>query len=222
MNFSCVFSYYKNLGYDIIPLYKNTKIPMFKNWYQTNKNNITLENMNINDIEVNYGMILGDVVDIEGDSEEANNYIDYMLGGIPHPVFVSNKSKHHLFKSKFKKLSRIVVNGIEYRGHRHQSVIPPSKHEAGIDYKWISDICSFDCLPCLPTFIEDIISSNLPKSKKNKKAKKKGCKPGHVLAFCSKCRFENYLHEIKFLKELDFFRKEGKKWMCRKCFKLPS
>lgn len=216
MLFSQVHSYYKNLGYNIIPLYYNTKIPMFKNWYKLNSNQQIAD---ILDTEVNFGMILGDVVDIEGDSQSANDFIDNMFHNTPHPIFESNKSRHHLFRSRFKKLSRIVVGGVEYRGHKHQSVIPPSKHEAGVKYKWISDICSFDCLPLLPNFIEDIIISNLPKNKNHKNKKRAGCKPGHVQAYCDKCKSQKYLHEVKFLKEKEFFTLRGQKWMCRTCSK---
>jgi len=216
-----VFSYYRKLGYKVIPLYKNTKVPIFKNWYSV-YNPDFIENFISKCVdEINFGIILGDVIDIEGDCIESNEEIDNMLKGIPHPIFTSSKSKHHLFRSTVKNLTRVVVDGIEYRGNKHQSVIPPSKHEAGIKYEWKSDICELDNLPYLPKFLDDKIKSALPTKKKSFK-KRRLCKPNHVEAFCLRCRRKYFLHEIKFYKELEHLRKQNSGWTCKSCIKLPS
>ena len=135
-----IFSFYSQLGYKIIPLHYCAKTPIFKNWNK-NYNKEHIESFFIkNNQLINYGILLGDIVDIEGDCLDSNKSIDEFLKDIDHPCFLSKKSKHHLFRSNLKELTRIVTHGIEFRGYKHQSAIPPSRHADGFSYKWITKI----------------------------------------------------------------------------------
>ncbi len=212
-----IFDYHYNLGYKIIPIYKNTKVPIFKNWYKNYNLSVIKNFVESYHEEINYGILLGDVIDLEGDCEKSNNMLDEMLSDISHPIFVSNKSKHHLFKSKLPTLTRITNEGIEFRGYRHQSIIPPSKHISGVSYEWISPLVPFNNLPSLPDFIINKIKSLIPTKIKNSNKKKSKIKPGHLKTKCTKCNIDVFLHQIRFEKEIAVFKKMNRLWECKKC-----
>jgi hypothetical protein len=210
-----VFSVYKNLGYKIIPLYPNSKVPMFGQW-QKNYSYNKIEKIITNSTEdINFGIILGDVIDLEGDCVESNKILDSMLADVYHPVFSSNKSKHHLFKSSIKNLTKIEFDGIEARGHRHQSVIPPSAHIAGCNYEWIFNIVPYTELPELPEFLYRKIISLLPKIKN--KLNKTNLKSNHSKILCFNCNATQMINQKRFNKEMEVFKKNNMQWACMKC-----
>lgn len=211
-----VFYFYKNCGYKIIPLYHASKTPIFKNWNDDYDFEILEIFLQTNKNPLNFGILLGEIVDVEGDSEEANSKLDHLLKGIEHPVYQSSKSKHHLFKNHNPHLTRLVQDGMEFRAHRHQSVIPPSIHNDGQKYKWISDIYKYKDIPILPPAlcqkIADINNKNL-----RKKFRKTIVKPGHMQATCIKCDQKSFIHKKRHALELDVFKSMNQKWSCHKC-----
>ena len=85
-----------NHGLKIIPLRENSKIPLCSNWNKKWDHNCArikikkYPNSNI-------GLLLGEIIDVEGDSDEANKIIIDLINDYPHPIYRSYKSIHHLF-----------------------------------------------------------------------------------------------------------------------------
>lgn len=111
-------------GLQVIPLWANTKIPRMDGW-----TNMVWDRQQMRDLFCRYpssnlGLLLGNIIDVEGDSPQANEIVSQMIGDYPHPSYVSTKSVHHLFLSPDPKLRRFVFQDIEFRGFGHQSVLP--------------------------------------------------------------------------------------------------
>ena len=133
-----VFDLYVRHGLKVIPLLPLSKKPFFDGWqdaslYDPERCRRFLEGR----ADYNLGLLLGDIVDVEGVSQEANAFLETLIGDTPHPKYRSSKSVHHLFLTPDPKLTRFVTGKIEFRGHRHQSVLPPSRHEDGTEYQWL-------------------------------------------------------------------------------------
>jgi hypothetical protein len=193
-------------GLKIIPLRENSKVPLCKGWSQEwdwHKNREKLRQFP----EANLGVLLGDIVDVEGDSEEANRTIGELIGDYPHPCYFSTKSVHHLFATPDRHLSHFRYGEIEFRGHGHQSVIPPSQHQ-GIFYRWLSAFR----FP-IPSMPERLLA--FYQSKRNKK--KAFLKPDHVRIWCERCKKECFLHRKRLDLELEAFRLLCSGWNCHKC-----
>jgi hypothetical protein len=206
---------YKRLGYKIIPLYENSKIPMFNKW-QENYSYDKIENIiKTTSQKINFGIVLGDIIDLEGDCVSSNKLLDEILKNINHPTFISNKSRHHLFRSNIKNLTKVVFNGIEARGYRHQSVIPPSLHITGCRYEWETDVIPYSQIPELPSFLETKIISLIPSF--TKKINKNNLKPNHSKVLCCKCNEFAMLNNKRLEKEIHIFNMNNFKWMCIKC-----
>jgi hypothetical protein len=218
-----VIEQYYSLGYKIIPIYKNSKIPIFNNWQNNYNFEFIIKFLKSFAEPINFGLLLGEVIDIEGDCKESNEIIDSILSSVKHPVFISNKSKHHIFKSNIKNLTRVVKDGIEYRGYRHQSIIPPSMHQMGQKYEWIKPLVAFNDLPEIPFFVSSKIQSLL--LKKQNKIKKNNnnkniCKPNHSKALCQACNNTFFIDNNRLKKDIEYFKTKNKKWMCQECRKL--
>ncbi len=210
-----VFNTYKDLGYKIIPLYPNSKVPMFSGW-QSNYTYERTEKIICSTAEnINYGLILGDIIDLEGDCIESNQKLDDLLNGIDHPIFLSNKSKHHLFRSSIKNLTKVEFEGIEVRGHRHQSVIPPSTHIMGCNYEWHTSLLHANEIPHLPEFLYKKIISLLPKIQK--KVYKNNIKDKHQKILCQKCKNTSFMNSKRLSKEISILKQNGLQWMCMEC-----
>jgi hypothetical protein len=205
-----IFYEYKRLGYQIIPLMNNTKRPIFKAWnkkYSFAK----IENfLKQNPGNYNFGILLGEVIDIEGDNQAANDFLDDVLKKIPHPSYRSSKSTHHLFRRSGKFFTRNVCNGIEFRGYGHQSVVPPSKHEDGKDYIWLTKILPVNCLPTLPPELEYQI-------KKFRIKNKDYTKPHSKKILCYGCKEICYINKRRLQIELLALSQTNQKWMCNPC-----
>lgn len=212
-----IFEKYVSLGYQIIPLFKGTKVPILSNWYKNYNIDSMRSIINKMDDGINFGLLLGKVIDIEGDCEDSNAKLDKILSKYDHPIFTSNKSRHHLFRSNLKNLTRIEKNGIEFRGHRHQSVIPPSQHVSGIKYEWQIPLVNINDLPFLPDFIEERLVSIISKSKPKKKINKKMIKPNHVESFCSNCKSKFFIDNKRHKNECKAFAMFNLKWTCKSC-----
>ena len=79
MNNSKVFSYYFNLGYQVIPIHYQTKVPIFKSWNKNYDSAKLEEFVAKSTVPLNFGILLGEIVDIEGDCEKSNREIDELL-----------------------------------------------------------------------------------------------------------------------------------------------
>jgi len=202
-----------------IAVYKDSKIPVGQNW----NSQYSAEHWRelIKTGNYNIGILLGDVVDVEGDTDEANTAILEMIGNIPHPSYKSSKSIHHLFINPDKDLTRIAHNGIEFRAHKHQSVVPPSSHIDGADYKWIKS--SKFPIPQMPKRLLDYyleIKSNKIKSKIKSEIRnysKPKNKKGYVKTCCKNCENQFFIHKKRLILETQSFISHGLNWQCRKC-----
>jgi hypothetical protein len=199
---------YFNQGYKPILLHHNTKIPIHKKWNKKYDFNYFYNYSLAHPTDYNFGILLGDVIDVEGDTEKANEYLKNLCGEIKHPSYKSSKSIHHIFRNPGINLTRIVHNGIEFRAHKHQSVIPPSLHEDGSPYIWIScNNMSLAEIPLLPANLERILLNRLGLDEK--------IRYGNVKVYCAKCKKSFFLNEKHFNFELKIFKKNGFPWMCK-------
>ena len=193
-----------DLGLQVIPLWENSKRPMFKRWtiWDYEKSRETIRRYP----DANLGLLLGDVIDVEGDSESANTLLLDLIGDYPHPCYRSTKSLHHLFRSPDKKLRIFKHNDIEFRGYRHQSVLPPSHHQ-GVCYEWVQ--------PC------DIQIPEMPQRllRFYHQTRYKQCliKPGDMKVRCANCERYTFIHKRRFTVELAASKRLSQPWKCRKC-----
>ena len=196
-----------NHGLKIIPLRENSKIPLCSNWNKKWDHNCArikikkYPNSNI-------GLLLGEIIDVEGDSDEANKIIIDLINDYPHPIYRSYKSIHHLFLTPDSSLRHFRWNNIEFRGYGHQSVLPPSQAH-GVDYKWLKSF-KFP-VPSMP----DELLSFLNSKRKLKSSRK--LKTGHIRLRCFSCRKINFLHRKRYDLELCAFKLLGKNWQCHDC-----
>lgn len=194
-----------NLGLKVIPLRPNSKIPLCRRWTQEwdpKTSRVKLQQFP----DCNIGLLLGTVIDVEGDSEWANQTLTALIGDYPHPAYTSTRSTHHLFSNP-NDLKLLKFKDIEFRGFGHQSVLPPSQHQ-GVEYRWIQEINGN--IPPMPTplleFYSKIQKRNGPK-----------LKPRHVAITCSRCGEKCYLHQKRLYLEIEVFRELGRSWECHSC-----
>jgi hypothetical protein len=207
------FDQYSKVGYKPIPLYQNSKIPVEKNWnsdWSPQRWRPYFERGTYN-----MGFLLGEILDIEGDTEEGNFFIAKLIGNTPHPMFQSQKSVHHLFINPDPNLTRISHGGIEFRAYKHQSAVPPSIHSDGATYKWLKD--SIALPPPMPDTLLKFYHTFKSKYAPRTKRKKDGSKPGHCKTMCNCCSQFFYMHKKRLNLEVLAFRKIGKLWICRRC-----
>jgi len=193
-----------DLGLKTIPLRENSKAPMNKCWqkewnWKKNRDNFCRFP------DANIGLLLGDVIDVEGDSEYANKLLSNLIGDYPHPSYRSTRSIHHLFKTPDPDLRILKHKEIEFRGCGHQSVLPPSQH-FGVEYRWISELFPIPEMPERLLRFFNMLRGEKPK-----------IKPGCVRLWCSTCHEECHLHQKRFQLELEAFKLLGSSWECQKC-----
>lgn len=194
-------------GLRVIPLRPYSKIPVQKNWADWNYENCRyiLEK----NPESNIGLLLGEVMDVEGDSVEANERINDLVRDYPHPMYTSTKSVHHLFINPEPTLTILKHQQIEFRANRHQSVLPPSVLDTGVEYKWVDGKLTLP-IPPMPDRL-------LTFFRKLQKVRKTAIKPGHMKLPCFKCREKCFIHRKRYDLELIAFKKLGLRWMCHDC-----
>ena len=140
------------LGWHLCPMESGTKNPgsiLGKDWPSKCTNNP--EVIATWPTDCNVGVLLGSksgLIDLEFDNETGQLLIESWLedcGNPPTPSYSSAKSVHRLFRweEKFsfekKAFGRL---GVEFRfgNDAAQSVIPPSIHESGAEYKWLDGL----------------------------------------------------------------------------------
>jgi len=193
-------------GLKIIPLKENTKVPVTTNW---NKHwNATWARDIVADSNSNLGLLLGSIIDVEGDTKQANKIISNLTRDYPHPMYASSKSIHHLFLNPDPTITIVKLDGIEFRGQRHHSVLPPSIHPDGTEYTWLNE--SRFPIPKMPYSLLSLL-------KKARKVKNRLLKPDRVEPYCPKCEEQVFVHKKRFHLELLAFKALSEIWTCRKC-----
>ncbi len=128
--------YTNRFKWQVTPIAVNSKAPILKDWNKK-YDKLYIRNLIEENPDYNLGLCLGKIVDVEADTPEANKTLTQMLGDYPHPQYRSSRSVHHLFLTPDPKLTKVIVEDIEFRGHKHQSLLPPST-VGNVDYKWIN------------------------------------------------------------------------------------
>jgi hypothetical protein len=204
------FDLYVEMGLRPIAVYKNSKCPIGDNW----NNNWSIERWRpfFYSEDVNFGVLLGDIIDVEGDCDKSSNLLNDLIGNVPCLKFKSSKSTHHIFLNPDRKLTRTVIQGIEFRGHKHQTVFPPSVHQFGIQYQFINKVFPITEMPkTLKNFYFN--NKQLKKQAKNKSK----LKPGYVKTHCNKCFSNFYIHKKRLCLEVQAFSQHDLLWMCHGC-----
>ena len=202
------FELYVQAGFQPIAVFKEKKAPVGMGWNL----NWTAEKWRpYFEIEDAYdmGILLGDIIDVEGDTEEANDLLMQMTEYAPHPMFRSQKSTHHLFLNPYPELTIKKFNGMEFRANRHQSVVPPSTHKSGAKYGWLAG--SKFRVPEMPQELMDYYELN------NKCKTADRSKPGHTQIDCRICKEAYFIHKKRLILELRAFKKLKLPWMCHGC-----
>ena len=202
------FDLYTQAGLRVIPLFPNSKVPMWDGWNSTWDVGRCRETC-LRYPFANLGLLLGQIVDVEGDSDEANDTITRMIGDYPHPMYRSSKSVHHLFINPDPSLTARRFNNIEFRGHKHQSAIPPSRHEDGRSYYWLAKT-KFPIPPMPDSLLDYYHRHNLVLHRPR-------LKPGHVRPWCGVCGLRKYIHGKRYRLETEVFKELGLTWQCREC-----
>jgi hypothetical protein len=205
------FDFLTGKGVKVIPLRPNSKIPLRPQWNKNWNRGDSRRWLQVYP-QSNIGILLGDIVDVEGDSEEANQTVLKLIGDYPHPSYTSSKSIHHLFVTPDPNLRILRHKDIEFRGYGHQSVLPPSEHE-GIKYRWKREF-SFP-IPVMPdsliNFYKEIQEKNATTGVKSAK------KPFRQRVWCASCNRSQFLHRHRWKLEVEAFRLLHSKWECLKC-----
>lgn len=239
-------SSYLDLGLSIIPVEYKTKKPIGgKEWNKQWTRDKCIRAFQISPGN-NIGLLTGDVVDVEGDTPEANRLIDELIGDCPHPTFYSSKSKHHLFLTPDPNLTRVCANGVEFRGKYVHSVLPPSVHKDGTRYRWDGDLLGMFPVPPMPEKLVCLYEEIRLKSKGQRKTKKQkpqsrqspnhksalpywlqhdskwlklnfDVKPGHCKKRCPCCNTVVHMSRKRFIRETEAMRLMGGVWHCQNC-----
>jgi hypothetical protein len=211
MDLRKIFRTYLDLGYQPILLFPKTKQPILKDWNKKYDSAPYFEILKQRK-NFNLGLLLGELLDIEGDNKTANYFLNNLFKDIIHPTFSSYKSTHHLFRSRNNSyFTRFVNSGIEIRSHQHQSVAPPSKHaEMDYVYTWTSPPTHIFEIPVLTEELEFKI--------------KRFCglgstitKPNQQEVWCGICTKKCFCNKIRLEKEINYFKSMNLKWTCHKC-----
>lgn len=196
-------------GLKVIPLRPNSKVPMYRGWNKNWTRSQARESV-MRFPDCNLGFLLGDIIDVEGDSPQANLAIERLVDGFEHPTYKSTRSVHHLFRTPDQELRIFKHNDIEFRGYGHQSVLPPSRTEEVI-YRWLS--IDFP----VPEMPEPLLKYYLDRKRKQIKRSPSAIKKDHVRATCTKCGLCSFSHKNRFDLELEALQLLGLKWQCRLC-----
>lgn len=221
-DFSFYFDNYLGMGLEPILLQYGSKKPLLKNWNVNYNFKIWKKILNENcKKNFNIAILLGKIVDVEGDSVEANELILNIIGDYPHPCFQSSRSIHHLFLNPDPDLTVKKFHNIEFRANKVCSVMPPSVHEDGTIYQFLKN--SHFPVPVMPVELREFYftNKNLNSEKANRnKFVKPLVKRFHTKSFCHKCHLYQFIHRQRLALEIKAFAMHETKWMCHKCRNL--
>ena len=191
-----------------IPLRPGSKVPAGRDW-SGSWSPAAVRSTLLESPDCNLGLLLGDVVDVEGDSAEANRLILEMIGNYPHPTYRSRKSIHHLFRTPDRRLRRLQHRQIEFRGHGHQSALPPSVMPDS-DYEWIHD--NGLRVPPMPSRLLAYFHRHF-----RPPAQPRGGRTAVRVRTCGVCRIPRKGHAKRISDEAAVFAVSGLPWSCRRC-----
>lgn len=195
------FNIYTNkLKWKVTPIAVNSKNPVLEEWNKKyNKEKIR---QYISENDCNLGLCLGDIVDVEADTKKANQLLEQLIGSYRHPRYKSCRSVHHLFQSPDPKLRKIIIQGIEFRGHSHQSLLPPSSIN-GREYKWLSAE-----LPIPPVMPDRLLKFYWQYVKRIVRPSRK----------CNQCKEIYHVNNKRYNLEQQAFKSLGTAgWLCLRC-----
>lgn len=157
---------YENLGWALVELKTNTKLPKRKNWPTVR---VALQQLQANS---NLGLNLGlsNLIDVEADGPNGQALLAELLKAVKTPCWRSRRGTHYLFRAS-ERVSALSIKQleIEFRTGRQHSVLPPSTVD-GFVYQWI--VNPTDCqIAELPDSLFDIYQANSQKSPKIKSNK---------------------------------------------------
>jgi len=153
------------MGLSIIRLIYKQKRPYGKRWkpYMTKGTTPKQVAAWMNEGQAyNWGVVLGKpsgIFALDVDSEEAFDWVEQQGGFGPNPVsFTSGKSPgqwlYRLSTDLLTFTRFLPYSGLEVRGNRHQSVIPPSIHpDTGKEYSWQQAPQTFEDIPQAPAWL---------------------------------------------------------------------
>lgn len=200
------FDAYVAAGLQVIPLYARSKVPVGTGWNLGWDKDFCRESFR-RFPQSNIGLLLGPIVDVEGDNEEANALLSRLVGDLPHPMYRSSKSTHHLFLNHDPNLTAVRFQHMEFRGYKHQSVLPPSCHKDGAMYQWL--VGTKFPVPPMPQELIDFYNKHVnPKPL---------TKPGHMRPWCSVCKRRFFIHRKRFALEKEAFAHFNYAWQCWNC-----
>lgn len=195
-------------GLKAIPLRPCSKIPVCRGW--TNYNPELARSLIERNPEYNVGILLGEIIDVEGDSEHANKTIINLIGDCPHPTYKSARSTHHLFQNPDPDLTILKFQQIEFRADRHQSAVPPSVMQDGVVYRWLEE--TVFPIPPMP--------ERLLRFYHELQRTRPALKPGHCKTTCFECQKQSYIHRKRLQLEITAFKGLGLRWTCHDCRKV--
>lgn len=213
------FNNYLNMGLKPIILKFGSKKPLLKNWNESYNPKLWKHILDKDkEKKFNIAILLGKVVDVEGDTEDANELLKNIIGNYKHPCFKSSRSVHHLFINPDSELTVKKFHDIEFRANKVCSVMPPSVHEDGTKYRFLKD-CQFP-IPVMPDSLLDFYRKNKKehdKSVSKTKYVKPKTKKDHTKTLCHKCRKYKFVHKKRLALEVHAFILKNLSWSCQEC-----
>lgn len=196
------FEIYRNIKWSVIAVVPGTKIPRFPSWNNTYYPYMHQAYIGQNP-KANIGLLLGRIIDIEADNEESENKLNSMFKNVPHLQYRSGRGTHHLFLNKKTNFKKLIVDGVEYRGYSHHSLLPPSIGPSGFQYEWSEN--STELITPLPKFIEN-------------KILKYHCEKGyHKNITCKKCQKQFKIAAKRLNLEMKALSLIKHPWKCHGC-----
>jgi hypothetical protein len=213
------FEKYLSIGLKPILLHPTSKKPLLSKWnskYDQNKWKMLLQEHD----NLNIGILLGDIIDVEADTEESNELLYSLIGNYKHPCFESSRSIHHIFLNPDVTLTATKFRGIEFRGNNVQSVFPPSIHVNGSRYRFLKE--STFPIPPMPEELLKFYWENRKNQRKSevktrKKPKVKTLRENFKKSLCHNCKNYFIIHKKRLQLEVQAFLSMNKVWSCRKC-----
>jgi hypothetical protein len=166
--------FYFESGLNILPARAKEKIPCLLSWKKFQTYKVTKDMIDAwvkEGMFQNINLCLGDVSGVyEIDIDVQNAPVGLVTLGVEGKIWVSESSNGKLkifFSSSTplptKKDTKVNSDGehVELRGNMHLSVLPPSIHPSGCEYKWLNNISAIKLTPLDGNVLYDTIVARL-------------------------------------------------------------
>lgn len=193
--------YINELNWRLVPVLghgDDPKKPMFKGWpdYSPSCNDFIsiLEFHGEAQVGINLGG--SGLIDLEGDSDEAEMILDELCTGLDFPYWASSRGKHRLFQAG--DVGHLDINNlkIEFRTGRHQSILPPSIIE-DTQYRWI--VSPFEVSP--PPLPQRIIEFHAHHAQNRKNKRERSSSTAQKQRWPYRDKFDYVLRHYDLLEE---------------------